>query len=345
MFPAFMPSARLPRRLPNRRDLLPPARARHRRHPARPHPRRRLCGPFPAQLKADRGELPSVVSREFEIGWTAATLFILRCSCSGGRLRAALGAGRRRKTLSRSTSSPSNGCGRRSTPTAQREINELHVPLGKPVRLIMTSQDVIHSFFVPAFRIKQDVLPGRYTETWFQATKPGVFHLFCAEYCGTDHSRMIGSDRGHATGRLCRWLSGAAAGDDLAHEGAAALPPQAARLPRRPHRGFTLRTSPAFTAACPARRTGSTVTADEAYIRDSILQPRRDVAAGYEPIMPSFAAILERGAVSSARSRRPSGRSRARSLGGTTERSPHDARRRSEPIQRTDPAMTTATTR
>ncbi len=74
----------------------------------------------------------------------------------------------------------------------QREINELHVPVGRDVKLIMTSQDVIHSFYVPAFRIKQDVLPGRYTTFWFHATKPGTYHLFCAEYCGTQHSGMIG---------------------------------------------------------------------------------------------------------------------------------------------------------
>ena len=74
----------------------------------------------------------------------------------------------------------------------QREINELHVPVGRDVRMIMISQDAIHSFYVPAFRIKQDVLPGRYTTTWFHATKPGTYHLFCAEYCGTMHSGMIG---------------------------------------------------------------------------------------------------------------------------------------------------------
>ena len=74
------------------------------------------------------------------------------------------------------------------TPEGRREINELHVPLGRPVRLIMTSEDVIHSFYVPAFRIKMDVLPGRYTTAWFEATKTGKFHLFCAEYCGNEHS-------------------------------------------------------------------------------------------------------------------------------------------------------------
>src|SRR5207244_4023542 len=78
-------------------------------------------------------------------------------------------------------------------PDGQREINELHIPVGQPVKLLMTSEDVIHSFYVPAFRVKQDVVPGRYTSMWFQATHAGRFHLFCAEYCGTGHSLMVGS--------------------------------------------------------------------------------------------------------------------------------------------------------
>jgi heme/copper-type cytochrome/quinol oxidase subunit 2 len=84
----------------------------------------------------------------------------------------------------------------------QREINELHVPVGRDVKLIMTSQDVIHSFYIPAFRIKQDVLPGRYTVEWFRATKPGTYHLFCAEYCGTQHSGMVGSIVVHGAGAV-----------------------------------------------------------------------------------------------------------------------------------------------
>ena len=86
----------------------------------------------------------------------------------------------------------------------QREINELHVPVGRPVKLIMSSEDVIHSFYIPAFRVKADVVPGRYTTLWFEATKPGTYHLFCAEYCGTKHSGMIGSVDRHGAGRLSR---------------------------------------------------------------------------------------------------------------------------------------------
>ncbi len=104
-------------------------------------------------------------------------------------------------------------------PEGQREINELHIPVGRPVKLTMISQDVIHSFFVPAFRTKQDVLPGRYTTTWFEATQPGKYHLFCAEYCGTKHSGMIGwvyamSPRDYQT-----WLTQGAAEGSLASQG------------------------------------------------------------------------------------------------------------------------------
>src|SRR5580704_5113033 len=98
----------------------------------------------------------------------------------------------------------------------QREINELHVPVGRDVKMIMTSQDVIHSFYVPAFRIKQDVLPGRYTTAWFHATKPGTYHLFCAEYCGTQHSGMIGQVVVMEPAQYQSWLSGGGASGSLA---------------------------------------------------------------------------------------------------------------------------------
>src|ERR1039457_3361256 len=94
----------------------------------------------------------------------------------------------------------------------QREINELHVPVGRDVTLVMTSQDVIHSFYIPAFRIKQDVLPGRYTVEWFRATKPGVYHLFCAEYCGTQHSGMVGSIVVMEPAQYEAWMNGGSTG-------------------------------------------------------------------------------------------------------------------------------------
>jgi len=92
-------------------------------------------------------------------------------------------------------------------PTGQREINELHLPVGQPTKLLMTSEDVIHSFFVPAFRVKADVLPGRYTTMWFTPTKPGRYHLFCTEYCGAEHSRMIGWITVQEPEEYQRWLA------------------------------------------------------------------------------------------------------------------------------------------
>ena len=102
----------------------------------------------------------------------------------------------------------------------QREINELHVPVGRAVKLIMTSEDVIHDVFVPAFRVKADVIPGRYCSIWFEPTKPGRYHLFCAEYCGTRHSGMIGEVVVMEPSEYQTWLSGGAAEGSLASAGA-----------------------------------------------------------------------------------------------------------------------------
>ena len=173
-------------------------------------------------------------------------------------------------------------------PGGQREINELHVPVGQPVKLTMTSQDVIHSFFVPAFRIKQDVLPGRYTSIWFEATKPGKYHLFCAEYCGTKHSGMIGWIYALEPHDYQTWLrdggaegSLAATGEKLFHQYACA---NCHHFDNQGH--------------CPDLRNlygkpvqladGNTVIADDSYLRESMLDPRAKVVNGFQPIMPTF---------------------------------------------------------
>jgi cytochrome c oxidase subunit 2 len=183
----------------------------------------------------------------------------------------------------------------------RREINELHIPLGRPVKLTMTSEDVVHSFFVPAFRTKQDVLPGRYTRTWFEPTKLGTYHLFCAEYCGTIHSGMIGQVVVMEPADYERWLSGTAPG------GPADLPPAAAGelvftqqgCPTC-HRGDTTGSCPSLAGLFgrPVRlSTGATVVADEDYIRESILDPGAKVVAGYEPVMPTYQGLLSEEAV------------------------------------------------
>jgi cytochrome c oxidase subunit 2 len=173
-------------------------------------------------------------------------------------------------------------------PEGIREINELHVPVRTPVRLTMTSEDVIHSFYVPAFRIKMDVLPGRYTSTWFEATKPGEYHLFCAEYCGNKHSGMIGKVVVMESVDYEDWLGGGSSKEPLELTGA--------RLFERMgcincHQAKGTGRGPSLQSVFGSQvklTTGQTVLADEAYLRESILNPAAKVVAGYSTIMPTF---------------------------------------------------------
>ncbi len=177
-------------------------------------------------------------------------------------------------------------------PEGQREINELHVPLGRPVKLTMTSEDVIHDFFVPAFRVKKDVLPGRYTTLWFQATKVGTFHLFCAQYCGAFHAGMIGSVIVQEPDEFERWLAGGAPGESMEQAGAKVF--QASGCSTcHVNDGTGLGPSLLGVSGNPVKlTTGETVTADDAYMRESILLPKAKVVQGYTPIMPSFQGQL-----------------------------------------------------
>src|SRR5579862_3142275 len=174
----------------------------------------------------------------------------------------------------------------------QREINELHIPIGRSVKLTMTSQDVIHDFFVPAFRTKADVLPGRYTNIWFKPTKPGKYHLFCAEYCGTEHSGMIGWVYVMEPAAYEVWLAGGAAGGTLASNGEKLFQSLACSNCHRPDlagRGPNL----VGVFGRPVQlEGGGTVTADENYIRESILNPAAKVVAGYQPVMPTFQGLV-----------------------------------------------------
>src|SRR5215470_17905221 len=173
----------------------------------------------------------------------------------------------------------------------QREINELHVPLGRDVKMIMTSQDVIHSFYVPAFRLKQDVLPGRYTTMWFHPTKAGIYHLFCAEYCGTQHSGMIGSVVVMEPHDYAAWMSGggsqplAVTGQKLFSELGCATCHRSDTQGRGPNL-VGLFSQPVLL------EDGRTVMADENYVRESILQPAAKVVAGFKPIMPTFQGLV-----------------------------------------------------
>ena len=173
-----------------------------------------------------------------------------------------------------------------------REINELHVPVGRAVRLIMTSEDVLHDFSIPAFRVKADVIPGRYTQIWFEATKPGRYHLFCAEYCGTRHSGMTGQIVVMDAADYQTWLSGGAPEGSLASAGEKLFADLACNTCHRPDsRGRGPILTGVFGHAVQLQ-SGETVTADEQYLRESILQPSAKVTAGYQPVMPAFQGIV-----------------------------------------------------
>ncbi len=173
--------------------------------------------------------------------------------------------------------------------TGQREINEMHVPLGRKIKLIMTSEDTIHDLFIPAFRVKADVLPGKYTTLWFEATKPGTYHLFCAEYCGMDHSGMIGSVVVMKPAEFDNWLAGssnqqspALSGQQLYQtlgclscHGAAGEGGQGPALAGIFGRQVFL-------------KGGESLKVDEVYIRESIVAPQARIVDGFGPIMPTF---------------------------------------------------------
>lgn len=178
-------------------------------------------------------------------------------------------------------------------PEGQREIDELHIPVDRPVKLIMTSEDVIHDFFVPAFRTKQDVLPGRYTTTWFEATKPGKYHLFCSQYCGTKHSGMIGWVYAMTPADYQSWLTQGAPEGSLAstgekyfhqfgcanchHFGSQGRCPDLHNLYMRP----VLLT------------TGQTITADDSYIREKLHDPDAQIPWGFSAhVMPNFTGVV-----------------------------------------------------
>jgi cytochrome c oxidase subunit 2 len=160
--------------------------------------------------------------------------------------------------------------------------------MGQPIKLTMATEDVIHSFYIPAFRVKKDVVPGRYTTMWFQATKPGEYHLFCAEYCGTKHSLMKGRVVVMEPVDYQNWLSGGVSGEPLEVIGEKRFQQLACHtchIDKPDARGPSL----VGIFGKPVRlQNGQTVIADEAYLRESILNPNAKIAAGYRPVMPTF---------------------------------------------------------
>ena len=175
-------------------------------------------------------------------------------------------------------------------PEGRQEINELHVPLGRPVRLVMTSMDVIHDFFIPAFRNKQDVLPGSYSYIWFEASKLGDYHFFCSQYCGTDHAKMIGVVHVMDPAKYAEWLNNPGGTADLPHAAAGE------RLFQKFACAACHSTRAPSLAGLYGRkvtlRNGSTVLADDNYLRESILNPAVKQVATYPSIMPTFKGQL-----------------------------------------------------
>jgi cytochrome c oxidase subunit II len=173
-------------------------------------------------------------------------------------------------------------------PEGPREIDELHVPVGVPIKLTMTSQDVIHGFFIPAFRIKRDVVPGLYTSVWFRATQIGTYHLFCTQYCGADHSHMIGTVYVMEPTDYAAWLAGNQNNESMAHRGERLfiqLGCEACHAPNNTGRGPSLA---GIYGKPEGLRDGSTRVVDDALIRQAIVNPNSVQLANYPPIMPTF---------------------------------------------------------
>src|SRR5271154_4607938 len=178
-------------------------------------------------------------------------------------------------------------------PNGRKEINELHVPTGRDVRLIMGSEDVIHDFFVPAFRVKMDVVPGRYNTLWFRPTKTGKYHFYCSQYCGTNHAIMGGWVTVMEPDEYTAWLAGSSgtianpvlAGEKLFAERSCL----ACHASDGKGRGPSLN---GFFGGKVKLADGSTVTADEQYFRESLFNPNAKIVAGYQPLMPSYQGQL-----------------------------------------------------
>jgi cytochrome c oxidase subunit 2 len=170
-------------------------------------------------------------------------------------------------------------------PEGVEEINELHVPVNRPIKLTMTSEDVIHDFSVPAFRVKKDVVPGMYTTLWFQATQTGAFHLYCDQYCGTNHALMKGYVIVMEPTDYERWLSGGIRGGTMVEAGAKLYDQLACITCHGTGKGPPL----VDVYGKPVKLVdGSTVIADDSYLRESVLYPSAKIVQGYRPIMPTF---------------------------------------------------------
>jgi cytochrome c oxidase subunit 2 len=177
-------------------------------------------------------------------------------------------------------------------PGGQHEINALHVPTGQPIQLTMISQDVFHSFSIPDFRIKREVIPGRYSTMWFEATTPGTYHMFCTQYCGTNHSAMIGEITVLTPADYKKWTEESTSGMSLAQNGERLFASMGCNAC---HSGNAAARGPSLAGVYGSKlalTNGSQVLVNEAYLRDAILNPSQHITAGYAPIMPTYQGQL-----------------------------------------------------
>jgi len=173
-------------------------------------------------------------------------------------------------------------------PGGQHEINSLHVPTGRPIQLTMISQDVFHSYSIPEFRVKREVIPGRYTTVWFNATDPGTYHLFCTQYCGTQHSGMIGDVVAMTPADYEKWAQQSTSGMSLAQNGERLFASMGCNAC---HNGNAAARGPNLAGVYGSKLTlvnGGEVLVNDAYLRDAILNPSQHVTAGFAPIMPTY---------------------------------------------------------
>lgn len=242
--------------------------------------------------RVKRGPLPDILRREIELGWTAGALFLaifIFWWFAGGFQNP--DADDARNVIIHVVAKQwmwkvehANGA---------REIDALHLPVGSPVELEMVSQDVIHSFYVPAFRLKQDVLPARYTKLFFTPDRIGSYHLFCAEYCGTQHSRMTGEVVVMSAPDYAAWLANQPHGDTLVEEGGVLYAKLGCAACHAAHAQVHAPKLDHLYENTVTLAGGEKIVADDAYIARSILAPREQITAGYDPIMPSYSGVIK----------------------------------------------------
>ena len=244
--------------------------------------------------RAGRAELPAALSSEFELGWTAATfflfLFLFWWAASAQLTSAAPPADALEVHVV-----AKQWMWKLQHPSGAREIDALHVPVGRPVKLIMTSQDTIHDFYVPAFRMKQDVLPGRYTQEWFQATRTGTYAIECAEYCGTDHAKMGGEVTVMTPEAYARWTAAQPNADGLAAQGARLYAELGCESCHggRAEGGAQGPSLHGYYGSLARLADGRTLRVDEQALHDGLIAPDRFALAGWPASMPSYARAVD----------------------------------------------------